>query len=561
MGEGREHLDPPEGMTRARGRVRTAQRLCADDDVLRRGEGRTEEVVRRVYGADGGVEMGGGGVLYPLCGMRAGGGARGRMEMEQVARGKRIYLLDSELRGVPEGVVGEIYVGGEEQVWGYGGMERTAEQWVPDPRSGAGITAWVVRSKEGSRENGRFAEELQRGLKQELPGVMIPEKLVELEELPRTTAGEVDRGALLRQLEEEGVEREYVAAGTAEEEKLVQVWEQTLDKRPIGIHDNFFNIGGDSLLAVQVLARTAAVFQVEVPLRHLFESPTIAQMVPTMAQLKENPEEQTYATSSSLVPLHIVDGGENLFCFHAVKGGVSDFKGLIGLLPGVSIYGLQSEGMFRPIQYTTIESMAAYYVEIIRSVQKKGPYSLIGHSSGGHLAFEAAHILSRIGEKVATVILLDTFAPGFRPWHGSDLDLINFLALGNLDGNQEELSRLEGDEQLAYAFEQLKKLSPLPSSYTLDIARKVVTITKNNLTATNMYVPEPYGGHVALIAAEMSPIENIATWKSYVSGLLEVLPVAGGHTDLLVEPFIRQTAKHIQRSMGETNVELDSISK
>src|SRR5947209_218201 len=385
MGEGREHLDPPEGMTRARGRVRTAQRLCADDDVLRRGEGRTEEVVRRVYGADGGVEMGGGGVLYPLCGMRAGGGARGRMEMEQVARGKRIYLLDSELRGVPEGVVGEIYVGGEEQVWGYGGMERTAEQWVPDPRSvgggerlyrsgdygrkskdgsvevlrrrdrrsvvkgvrvheeeieaalrkqagvkqaavviggeawgrssgkernsnnsnkernsnkdngrqgksGAGITAWVVRSKEGSRENGRFAEELQRGLKQELPGVMIPEKLVELEELPRTTAGEVDRGALLRQLEEEGVEREYVAAGTAEEEKLVQVWEQTLDKRPIGMHDNFFNIGGDSLLAVQVLARTAAVFQVEVPLRHLFESPTIAQMVPTMAQLKENPE-------------------------------------------------------------------------------------------------------------------------------------------------------------------------------------------------------------------------------------------------------------------------------
>src|SRR5437660_1689198 len=59
-----------------------------------------EEVVKRVYGAYGAVEMGGGGVLYPLCGMRAGGGARGRMEMEQVARGKRIYLLDSELRGV-----------------------------------------------------------------------------------------------------------------------------------------------------------------------------------------------------------------------------------------------------------------------------------------------------------------------------------------------------------------------------------------------------------------------------------------------------------------------------
>jgi thioesterase domain-containing protein len=287
------------------------------------------------------------------------------------------------------------------------------------------------------------------------------------------------------------------------------------------------------------------------PLRRLFESPTIAQLLPIVLKLKENPEERTYATSSSLVPLHIVDGGENLFCFHAVKGGVSDFKKLIGLLPGVSMYGLQSEGISGPIQYTTIESMAAYYVEIIRSVQKKGPYSLIGHSTGGLLAFEAAHILSRIGEKVATVILLDTFAPGFNPWYGSDLELINFLAGGNLDGNQEELLRLEGDEQLAYAFEQLKKLGPLPSNYSLDIVRKVVTITKNNLMATNMYAPEPYGGHVALIAAEMSPVENIATWKPYVSGLLEVSPVAGGHGDLLVEPFVRQTAKHIQRSMDE----------
>src|SRR5262249_56531009 len=100
-------------------------------------------------------------------------------------------------------------------------------------------------------------------------GEMMPEELEEMEELPRTKAGEVDRGALLRQQAEEGVEHEYAPAGTAEEEKLVQVWEQTLDKRPIGIHDNFFSIGGDSLLAVQVLARTAAVFQVEVPLRRV----------------------------------------------------------------------------------------------------------------------------------------------------------------------------------------------------------------------------------------------------------------------------------------------------
>jgi len=76
-----------------------------------------EEVVERVYGAYGMVEMGGVGTLYPLSGIR-GEGAGHRMEMEHVAPGKRMHLLDSDLRGVPEGVVGEIYVGGEEQAWG-----------------------------------------------------------------------------------------------------------------------------------------------------------------------------------------------------------------------------------------------------------------------------------------------------------------------------------------------------------------------------------------------------------------------------------------------------------
>ena len=338
-----------------------------------------EEVVERVYGVYGGVETGGVGMVYGLGGLRAGGAKR-RMEMEEVAAGKRIYLVDSELREVPEGVVGEICVGGEEQAWGYGVAERTAEQWVPDGgseegggrmyrsgdygrkrkdgsvervgrrdrrrevrgvrvyeeeieaamrkagevgevavaigkgargqwggrerdrssnnsnkdkgrqgqgKSGARITAWVVVREEWRGEKGRLSEELLRGLKRELPEELIPEKVVEMEELPRRADGEINRGALLRRLKEEEEAREYAAPGTAEEEKLVQVWEETLERRPVGIHDNFFGIGGDSLLAVQLLARTNEAFQVEVPLRRLFELPTVAQLAPVLAQLKE----------------------------------------------------------------------------------------------------------------------------------------------------------------------------------------------------------------------------------------------------------------------------------
>ena len=130
-------------------------------------------------------------------------------------------------------------------------------------------------------------EELVEGLKEKLPGRMIPEKLVEVEEWPRRRNGEINEEALQRRLEEtEGV-KEYTPAGSEEEEKLVQVWEETLEKKPIGVHDNFFTIGGDSLLATQVVARMSGALEVELPLRRLFESPTIAQLAPVMAEMRK----------------------------------------------------------------------------------------------------------------------------------------------------------------------------------------------------------------------------------------------------------------------------------
>ena len=105
--------------------------------------------------------------------------------------------------------------------------------------------------------------------------------------------------------------------------------------------------------------------------------------------------------------------------------------------------------------------------------------------------------------------------------------LINAIADRKLDGDKEELSRLEGDEQLAYAFEQLEKRGHVPSNYNLDMGRNMLAVLKNNRTATNMYAPGPYDGHVVLIAAATSPVENIQAWKAYVSGSLEVVPFAG----------------------------------
>ena len=116
--------------------------------------------------------------------------------------------------------------------------------------------------------------EVAEGLAQELPDYMVPSAYVELEELPRTISGKVDRRALPA-VGAEGSGVEYVAPRTAVEELLVESWQQLLGRERVSVEDNFFRLGGHSLLATQVMSRVRETFGVEVGLRVLFERPTV----------------------------------------------------------------------------------------------------------------------------------------------------------------------------------------------------------------------------------------------------------------------------------------------
>jgi len=140
---------------------------------------------------------------------------------------------------------------------------------------GKRLTAYVVM-KSGVEPS---AAELRRFVADRLPAHMVPAGFVRLNELPLTTNGKIDRAALLA----DGslmlaTEEDYVAARTPVEEILCGIWSELLSVERVGVHDNFFQLGGHSLLATRVLARVRDVFVVEVPLRSLFESPTIAAM-------------------------------------------------------------------------------------------------------------------------------------------------------------------------------------------------------------------------------------------------------------------------------------------
>jgi hypothetical protein len=262
-------------------------------------------------------------------------------------RGVRISVLDGGMHPVPPGVPGEVYLGGAGLCRGYlNRPDLTAERFVPAPhgerlyRTGD-LARWLpdgrlefagrvddqVKIRGFRIEPGEIAAVLSshpeveeaavvaRGarlaayvtgsvdlailrawLKERLPPYMVPADLVRLEAIPLTSSGKVDRRALP---EPEGPTRERAFAPplSSTEVLLAGIWRQLLAVEEVGLYDDFFDLGGHSLLAPQLLARILEAFQVDLPLRVLFEAPTVAQMAAILedallAQIEELSEEE-----------------------------------------------------------------------------------------------------------------------------------------------------------------------------------------------------------------------------------------------------------------------------
>jgi amino acid adenylation domain-containing protein len=250
----------------------------------------------------------------------------------------RIYILDKYEQFVPVGVAGELYIGGAGVARGYlnrpdltakrflkdrfvketeARMYRSGDlgRWRPDGtiefigrndsqvkirgyrvelgeieamlQQRSGIRGCAVVTKTGANGSKRLVayvvgerdrDELRRDLKGKLPAYMIPSAIVILQELPLSGNGKVDRESLEKLVDVgPGIER-YEASRTAVEEQLAEIWAEALEVARVGRHDNFFDLGGHSLLATLVATRMGNAFGIQVPVRALFESPTIAEL-------------------------------------------------------------------------------------------------------------------------------------------------------------------------------------------------------------------------------------------------------------------------------------------
>ena len=240
------------------------------------------------------------------------------------------------------------------------------------------------------------AESLRLYLSEQLPSYMIPSYFVELETLPLTTSGKVNRNALPGPEEGSLVSRTaYTAPRNSIETTLAGIWEEILEITPIGIYDNFFDLGGHSLRAIHLVAAIHQNFQIEYPLSLIFQYPTIQKMAKSITETEAH-ESKFHHRQGLCFNEHAT---LKVFAFPALWGLAVTYEQLAGSLPEVALHSFD---------FIQEEDRLETYYQQIKKYQPSGPYVFFGYSSGGNLAFEMARFMESKGEAVSDIIFGDS---------------------------------------------------------------------------------------------------------------------------------------------------------
>jgi yersiniabactin nonribosomal peptide synthetase len=391
-------------------------------------------------------------------------------------------------------------------------------------------------------------------LRQKLPEYMVPSSFIQLEALPLSSNGKVDRKALSSAEQVSAhKERAFVAPRDETELQLARLWEELLNVSPIGIKDSFFDLGGHSFAAVRLTGMIQRTFQRSLSLHTLMQGPTIEQLAQALRQ-------SASASWSSLMRLQSEGPGAPFFCVHAVGGSAVAYRELaLHLGQERPFYGLQARGVDTDeAPLTDIPEMARRYIETMREVQPRGPYHLGGWSFGGLVAFEMASQLTAAGEEVATLVLLDSQAPA--PVKSGEVDDVETLFLFardiGLPVSAEALRPLTPDARLAHVRERAVSAGLLPGNAEEPYLRRLLGVYTAHLGAARRYTPRPYGGRIHLVRAEHLLEELGAArhagdptwgWSSLTSEPMQLHVVPGDHFTLVRAPHVRQLAETLRR--------------
>ena len=265
-------------------------------------------------------------------------------------------------------------------------------------------SAWSPTSFPGDTARGVDTAELRAFVAGVLPGYMVPSAVVVLDGLPLTANGKLDRRALPAPDYITGALGSTGIPTTAEEMILRGLFAEILGLPHVGLDDSFFELGGHSLLATRLVSQIRSVMGVELSVRTLFETPTVAGLTRRLAL------PSMHDALGMLLPIRTHGSRPPLFCVHPASGLSWCYSPLARYMPTEHpLYGLQARGL-DGTAHRSIPDMAADYIKEIRKVQESGPYHLLGWSFGGNVAHEMAVQLQDQDEQAA-LIIMDAYPP------------------------------------------------------------------------------------------------------------------------------------------------------
>lgn len=385
------------------------------------------------------------------------------------------------------------------------------------------LVAYIVPAEldpESDRKGGEaLIARVRQSLEDKLPAYMLPSFHVLLRELPLNANGKVDKKKLpvpdIRALQ---MKLEHVAPRNATEKKLAAIWSKVLGVEDIGIHESFFDLGGHSILGIQMLTQIEEQFGRTHGLNLIFQSPTIAELA---QELSGTQLDDTAAQLKNVMPIKREGRRIPLFCVH---GDEANHYLPRYLHPEQPFYGTVHQGEDgKPLDHTTVEGIAAHYIKELQRLLPQGPYNVCGYSFGGLVAFEVARQLSVQGHEVPLVIMLDSYAP--EPF----IDVM--------------------DEERKF-YEPVKQVVLRSLVRSIHGAGRVLPTKLRNFNiidtydrATPEYHARPYDGDVAVIKAVGSPGPPDMGWGKHVRGNLILRTIEGDHYNIIKEPLVADLAK------------------
>ncbi|NKX87503.1 non-ribosomal peptide synthetase [Nocardia coubleae] len=377
-------------------------------------------------------------------------------------------------------------------------------------------------------------DHLLNSLADRLPSYMVPSSITILDEVPITPVGKLDRAALPAPVLRSRISR---AVSTPTETVVANVFEETLGVSEIGADDDFFALGGNSLLATQVVSLLRDKTQVPLTVADFFGEATvsgIARRIESLPAEGDSPAD----TLRVILPIKSTGSRVPLFCIHPLAGLAWCYAGLARELPqDQPVYGVQSpaltEAGFLP---ATFSELAQRYVDELRTVRPTGPYRLLGWSLGGKLAHAMAAILQSEGESVELLAILD----GYPSADEDELSASVRAAFVSLGIPEDALPT--SDEPFELSEQALLTLHAALSTevdgLSIELVNRMFSTAMRTAALEVDYTPGTFRGtmqffHAAADHRNQAAGRTAEAWKPYIDGRIENTSLPVGHDDIL----------------------------